>query len=42
MVCGGLPAGSKDLPEARRMVTDGLAALMPHARAAGVPIAIEP
>ena len=24
------------------MVTDGLAALMPHARAAGVPIAIEP
>ncbi|MBP7003368.1 sugar phosphate isomerase/epimerase [Amaricoccus sp.] len=42
MVCGGLPAGSKDLPEARRMVADGLAALMPHARAAGAPIAIEP
>jgi sugar phosphate isomerase/epimerase len=42
MVCGGLPAGSKDLPEARKMVSEGLAALMPHARAAGVPIAIEP
>jgi sugar phosphate isomerase/epimerase len=42
MVCGALPAGSKNLPEARRMVADGLAALMPHARAAGVPIAIEP
>lgn len=42
MVVGGLPAGSRDLPAARAMVADGLARLMPHARAAGVPVAIEP
>jgi sugar phosphate isomerase/epimerase len=27
MVCGGLPPGSKDLPGARAMVADGLAAI---------------
>ena len=42
MVVGGLPLGSRDLSAARRMVVEGLAALMPHARAAGMPIAIEP
>ncbi len=42
MLGGGLPAGSKDLPGAHRQVRDGLAALMPHARAARVPLAIEP
>ncbi|WP_075214226.1 sugar phosphate isomerase/epimerase family protein [Mongoliimonas terrestris] len=42
MVVGGLPKGSKDIKGARAMVADGLAAILPHARAAGVPIAIEP
>ncbi|WP_152048364.1 sugar phosphate isomerase/epimerase family protein [Aureimonas psammosilenae] len=42
MVVGGLPAGSRDLPGARAMVADGMAELLPHARAAGVPLAIEP
>ena len=42
MVVGGLPAGSRDLGAAREMVRDGLAAMLPHARAAGVPVAIEP
>jgi sugar phosphate isomerase/epimerase len=42
VVAGGLPDGSKDLPGARQMIRDGLGAILPHARAAGVPIAIEP
>lgn len=42
LVVGGLPAGSKDIAGARRMVQDGIAAILPDARAAGVPIAIEP
>jgi sugar phosphate isomerase/epimerase len=42
MVCGGLPSGSKDLQGARQMVRDGLGAILDHARASGVPIAIEP
>jgi sugar phosphate isomerase/epimerase len=42
MVCGGLPPGSKDLPGARAMVRDGLAAILPEARAAGVTLALEP
>jgi sugar phosphate isomerase/epimerase len=42
LVVGGLPAGSKDIAGARRMVADGLAALLPHARAGGVKLAIEP
>ncbi|WP_431282395.1 sugar phosphate isomerase/epimerase family protein [Humitalea sp. 24SJ18S-53] len=42
MVCGGLPPGSRDLPGARQMVADGLAAILPDARAAGVTIALEP
>jgi sugar phosphate isomerase/epimerase len=39
---GGLPPGSKDLPGARAMVRDGLAAVLPEARAAGVALALEP
>lgn len=42
MVCGGLPAGSKDLEGARRQVEDGVAEILPQARAAGVTIALEP
>ena len=42
LVVGGLPAGSRDLPAARQNVTDGVAAVLPHARAANVPLAIEP
>lgn len=41
MVCGGLPPGSKDLPGARAMVRDGLHAILPEARAAGVTLALE-
>jgi sugar phosphate isomerase/epimerase len=42
IVAGGLPAGSKDLPGARRIVVEALAALTPYARAAGVALALEP
>lgn len=42
LVVGGLAPGSKDLAGARARVRDGLAALLPHARAAGMPLAIEP
>jgi sugar phosphate isomerase/epimerase len=42
LIAGGLPKGSKDLAGAHVQVREGLAALLPHARAAGVPLAIEP
>ena len=42
LVAGGLPAGSKDLAGAREMVRDGIGELLDRARAAGVPLAIEP
>ncbi len=42
LVAGGLPAGSKDIAGAREQVRNGIAAILPHARAAGVPLAIEP
>jgi sugar phosphate isomerase/epimerase len=42
LVVGGLPPGSKDLAGAREQVRDGVAAILPQARAAGVPLAIEP
>ena len=42
LVVGGLPEGSRDLPGARAMVADGIAAVAEHAEAAGVPMAIEP
>jgi len=42
LVVGGLPARSKDLAGARNQVRDGIAAILPEARKAGVPLAIEP
>jgi len=42
LVAGGLPEGSKDLAGARAQVQDGIAAILPHAKAAGIPLAIEP
>ena len=42
LVVGGLPGSSKDLAGARQMVTDGIAAMLPHAAASDVRIAIEP
>jgi sugar phosphate isomerase/epimerase len=42
MVCGGLPAGSKDIEGARQMVRDGLETILPEARAAGVTLGLEP
>ena len=42
LVVGGLPEGSKDLRDARRQIRDGIAATLDHARAVGVPLAIEP
>jgi sugar phosphate isomerase/epimerase len=42
LVVGGLPPGSRDIGIARAMVTDGLAAILPHARACRMPLAIEP
>ncbi len=42
MVVGGLAPGSNDLASARQIVADGVAALAPYAKAAGVKIALEP
>lgn len=42
LVCGGLPAGSKDIAGARQMVADGIWAMLPYAKASGVPLAMEP
>jgi sugar phosphate isomerase/epimerase len=42
LVCGGLPAGSRNIADARQMVQDGIAAILPHARASNIPLAIEP
>ncbi|MCX5496488.1 sugar phosphate isomerase/epimerase [Kaistia dalseonensis] len=42
LVVGGLPAGSRDIAAARQMVEEGLSEILPHARAAGVPLGIEP
>lgn len=49
LVVGGLPqfsrpgsAASKDIGAARAQVEDGIGALLEHARAAGMPLAIEP
>lgn len=42
LVVGGLPKGSRDLPRARAQVRDGIARVLDHARAAGIPLAIEP
>lgn len=42
LVCGGLPAGGRDLDAARRHVGDAVGELVPYATAAGVRLAIEP
>ena len=42
MVVGGLPKNSRDIGSAREMVADGLATILPHARANDMPLAIEP
>ena len=42
LVVGGLLPGSKDLSGSRERVKEGIAAILPDARKAGVPLAIEP
>jgi sugar phosphate isomerase/epimerase len=42
LVCGGLPDGDRDLAGARRMVEDGVAAVLPYAAERGVQLGIEP
>jgi sugar phosphate isomerase/epimerase len=42
LVVGGLPQGSRDLNGARMQVREALHALLPYARQARVPLAIEP
>ena len=42
LVVGGLLPQSKDLAGARERVRDGIAVMLPEARKAGVPLAIEP
>jgi sugar phosphate isomerase/epimerase len=41
-VVGGLAKDSRDIVDARKTVADGFAAILPHARACKVPLAIEP
>ncbi len=40
LVCGAVPG--MDLADARQQILDGIAAVLPHAQAAGVKLAIEP
>jgi len=42
LVVGGLPAGSTDIEGARTQVAEGISAVLNHARASKVPLAIEP
>jgi sugar phosphate isomerase/epimerase len=42
LVVGGLLPGSKDLILSREKILEGIAAVLPEARKAGVPLAIEP
>jgi sugar phosphate isomerase/epimerase len=42
LVSGGLPPGGRDLDAARAHVGEAIGALVPHARSAGVRLAIEP
>jgi sugar phosphate isomerase/epimerase len=42
LVCGAAPLPDKDIAGARRMVADGIAALVPYARERGVRLGIEP
>jgi sugar phosphate isomerase/epimerase len=42
VIGGGLAPGSRDLADARAMFVEGLAAVLPHARACRIPLALEP
>ncbi len=42
LVAGGLPEGARDIVGARERVRDAIGELAPHAKAAGVTLAIEP
>jgi sugar phosphate isomerase/epimerase len=42
LVVGGMPEGAKDLASARRHIQDCIGQVLPEARKAGVPLAIEP
>jgi sugar phosphate isomerase/epimerase len=42
LVVGGMPAGSRDLASCRKRIEDCIAEVLPEARKAGVPLAIEP
>jgi sugar phosphate isomerase/epimerase len=42
LIAGGLPKGSRDIAGAHAQVRDGIAALLPYARSAGLRLAIEP
>jgi sugar phosphate isomerase/epimerase len=42
LIAGGLPPSSKDIIGARQQVRDGLATLLPYARQANMPLAMEP
>ena len=42
LVVGGLPPESRDIADARAQVSDGIAMLLEHSRATGMPLAIEP
>jgi sugar phosphate isomerase/epimerase len=42
LVAGGLAPGSRDIAAARAIVRDGIAELLPYARAANLPLALEP
>ncbi|MGN6767504.1 MAG: sugar phosphate isomerase/epimerase family protein, partial [Rhizobiaceae bacterium] len=42
LVVGGLPKASRDIGAAREMVAEGIGAILPHARANRMPLAIEP
>ena len=41
-VAGGLPEGSRDLAAARARCLEGLAEVLPHAKGAGITLALEP
>jgi sugar phosphate isomerase/epimerase len=42
LVVGGLPEDSKDLSKTRERIKESISMILPEARAAGVPLAIEP
>jgi len=42
LVVGGMPSGSRDLSSYRNQIRDCIATILPEARKAGVPLAIEP